>query len=85
MTFVKPEGAFYLLADVSYYIGKSHDGIPVENDVSLCEYLLDTAHVALVPGDAFGAGGFVRIAYATSGEVLSEALDAMEKALLELN
>lgn len=85
VTFVKPEGAFYLLADVSYYIGKSHDGVPVENDVSLCEYLLDAAHVALVPGDAFGAGGFVRIAYAASLDVISEALDAMEKALLALS
>ena len=85
VSFVKPEGAFYLLADVSYYIGKSRDGVPVENDIKLCEYLLETAHVALVPGDAFGAPGFVRIAYATSQAVLSEALDAMEKALQALS
>ena len=84
VSFIEPHGAFYLLVDVSRYFGKRYGEKVIENAVQLCEYLIDTAHVALVPGDAFGVEGFVRIAYAASLEVLSEALDEMEKALLAL-
>ena len=84
VSFVEPHGAFYLLVDVSRYFGKRYGEKVIENAVQLCEYLIDTAHVALVPGDAFGVEGFVRIAYAASMEVLSEALDEMEKALIAL-
>jgi len=84
ISFVRPHGAFYILVDVSYYLGKSGNSKVIDNAVSLCEYLLETAQVALVPGDDFGVKGYVRIAYANSAEVISEALDEMEKALLLL-
>lgn len=84
VSFVKPHGAFYLLLDVSFYLGKSHEGKVIDSAVSLCEYLIDTAHVAVVPGDSFGVEDFIRIAYANSMDVLSKALDEIEKALLLL-
>ena len=84
VSFTAPRGAFYMLVDISRYLGKAHDGRVIENDVQLCEYLIDEAHVALVPGSAFGADGAVRIAYANSMDILSRALDEMEKALLLL-
>lgn len=82
--FTRPRGAFYLLVDISEYLGKSDGSRVIGNDVDLCEYLIEEAHVALVPGSAFGADGTVRIAYANSMDILSRALDGMEKALLKL-
>ena len=84
VSFTTPHGAFYLLVDASPYLGKKNGDRVIANDVELCEYLIEEAHVALVPGSAFGADGTVRIAYANSMDVLSRALDEMEKALLKL-
>ncbi len=47
----------------------------------MAEYLLNEAGVALVPGSAFGAEGYLRLSFATSMEVLDEALDRMERVL----
>ena len=52
-----------------------------DTDVELAEYLLEHAGVALVPGSAFGAPGHLRLSFATSMEILNEALDRIEKAL----
>ena len=84
VSFFRPHGAFYVMLDVSEYLGKSYEGKKIENAVQMCEYLIDVAHVALVPGDSFGVENSVRIAYANSMDVLSMALDEMEKALLLL-
>ena len=84
VSFTRPHGAFYLLVDITHYLGKSVGDRVITNDVEFCEYLIEEAHVALVPGSAFGADGTVRIAYANSMDVLSRALDEMEKALLKL-
>ena len=51
------------------------------NDIELAEYLLDNAGVALVPGSAFGAPGYVRISFATSMDILKDALARLTKAL----
>ncbi|MCL2124315.1 MAG: aminotransferase class I/II-fold pyridoxal phosphate-dependent enzyme, partial [Desulfovibrionaceae bacterium] len=75
----KPEGAFYLFADMSCYFGKS--GIADSSD--LCTYFLEKAGVALVPGSAFGDDACVRFSYAVADEVLEQALKSMEKVLPE--
>ena len=48
------------------------------------EWLLDKCGVAVVPGDAFGLGGFMRISYATSESILQDALDRIQKAVADL-
>jgi aspartate aminotransferase len=73
----EPDGAFYIFPDVSALFGK--DGIRDSNDVA--RYLLDEARVAVVPGLAFGADGFVRISYATSMEILKEGVARIERAV----
>jgi aspartate aminotransferase len=79
-----PQGAFYIFADISTYLGK-RNGETILNDASeLCMYLLNNAHVALVPGDAFGDPSCIRISYATSDELLIEAVERIKKALAEL-
>lgn len=77
-----PRGAFYVLPDVSAFLGKNAQGFgPVADVDALCRYLIEVANVALVPGDAFGADPCIRISYAASMETLEKAMDRMEKAL----
>lgn len=79
-----PNGAFYFFPDVSYYFGKSVDGKVIENASDLCIYLLETAHVSLVTGEAFGDPKCIRLSYAASEEDLRRAVDAVKSALLKL-
>lgn len=79
-----PEGAFYVFPDVSSYFGKSYNGTVVNNSDDLCMYLLNEALVAVVSGDAFGDPNCIRISYATSEEVLTEALKRVKIALEKL-
>jgi aspartate aminotransferase len=53
----------------------------VSDDIELAEHLLDKAGVALVPGSAFGAPGYVRISFATSMDILKDALTRLTDAL----
>jgi aspartate aminotransferase len=62
IVFNKPSGAFYLFADVSEFL--SPDGVRTSADLATA--LLNDARVALTPGEAFDAPGFIRISYATS-------------------
>jgi len=72
------QGAFYAFPDVRGAI----ESIPeIDDDVGLAERLLNDAGVALVPGSAFGAPGYLRLSYATSMENLTKALDRMESVL----
>ncbi|MFC2175699.1 pyridoxal phosphate-dependent aminotransferase [Bacteroidota bacterium] len=68
-----PGGAFYLFPEVSGLFGHSYNGQEVNNANDLCMYFLNECHVAMVPGEAFGAPGYVRMSYATSDENLIEA------------
>ena len=79
-----PQGAFYVFPDVSYYFGKTDGKNEMKSGTDICAYLLDKAHVALVPGAAFGDDDCIRFSYATSEDKLSEALKRMKNALTEL-
>jgi aspartate aminotransferase len=80
-----PQGAFYAFPDVSAYVGKrSPGGAAVEDDVALCDYLLDVGRVAVVPGSGFGAPGFVRLSYATSMDNIVKGVGRMAEALAKL-
>jgi aspartate aminotransferase len=79
-----PKGAFYLFPDVSYYYGKKFGDKVINNGKELCMYLLEEAHVALVPGEAFGSPECIRISYATSKELITEAISRIKDALLNL-
>jgi len=79
-----PQGAFYIMPDISFYFGKSDGEIKINNSEDLTLYLLDKAQVALVGGDAFGAPGCIRISYATSNDLLVEAVKRIKAALERL-
>lgn len=79
-----PNGAFYVYPEVSYYFGKKYGNYVITNATDLSLYLLDEAHVALVPGAAFGNDNYIRFSYATSEENLTKALSRMKTALDKL-
>jgi len=79
-----PQGAFYLFPDISHYIGKLKGSFTIQNSSDLCMYLLDEAHVAIVPGEAFGAPECIRISYAASKEEIKEAVKRIASALGDL-
>ncbi len=80
-----PEGAFYVFPDISFFFGKSYNNTVINNASELCMYLLEFANVALVSGEAFGNPDCIRISYATSEEVLNEAISRIKNALEKLN
>jgi aspartate aminotransferase len=79
-----PQGAFYFFPDVSHYYGKSDGARKISNGDDLCLYLLEQAHVSLVPGSAFGDDNCVRLSYAASEKDLREALKRMKESLAKL-
>ena len=77
----EPEGAFYVFPDISYYFGKTIAGIKIENASDFSLLLLEKANVATVTGDAFGAPKNIRLSYATSQELLIEAIKRISDLL----
>ena len=72
-----PGGAFYAFPNISAHLQGAHP--LAKNCTELATALLDKAHVALVPGEAFGAPGFLRLSYATSIERIEEGLRRLSK------
>ena len=74
-----PEGAFYVYSDVRGLLGKSWGGKVINTSLELCDYMLDAAEVALVPGEAFGPSGYVRMSYALGDAQISEGIARLQK------
>jgi aspartate aminotransferase len=80
-----PQGAFYVLPDISYYLGKSDGEKTIKTSDDLALWLLEKAQVATVGGDAFGAPDCIRISYANSDDLLAEAVKRIKAALETLS
>lgn len=74
---VVPSGAFYLFPDVSALLGKSFKSERIESVDLLAELLLEHAHIAVVPGSAFGANRHIRISYAIPRDEIVEGLGSL--------
>jgi len=81
----KPEGAFYIFPDISYYFGKSDGENKINNSNDLCMYLLNTAHVSSVMGDAFGEPKCIRFSFANSMPNIEKAWKRISDALAKLH
>ena len=79
-----PQGAFYFFPDVSSYYGKSFGERKINNSTDMAFYLLEEAGVATVMGSAFGDDNCIRLSYATSEDLLREALRRIKEALAKL-
>ncbi len=76
-----PDGAFYVYPDISSFFGKAYNGKTIHNATDLSLFILDVAKVSLVTGEAFGTPNNIRLSYATSEEVLTEAIKRIKNAL----
>ena len=74
-----PDGAFYVYSDVRALLGKSWGGKQINTSLELCDYILDAAEVALVPGEAFGPSGYVRMSYALGDAQITEGIQRLQK------
>jgi aspartate aminotransferase len=80
----EPDGAFYIFPDVSYYYGKSDGETTIQNSADFSMYLLNTAHVSSVMGEAFGEPKCVRFSFANSMENIEKAWERISIALAKL-
>jgi len=80
----KPEGAFYVFPNFKHYYGYEFEGARIRNSYGLAYHLLRHGHVAIIPGDAFGAPPFIRLSYATSMENIEKAMDRIADAIAML-
>ncbi|MBQ3556351.1 MAG: pyridoxal phosphate-dependent aminotransferase [Oscillospiraceae bacterium] len=83
VTALEPDGAFYVFMNVKEQIGRTIQGVKINSSADFAQALLEKGLVAVVPGEAFGAPGYVRWSYATSMENIREGLDRLEKFLAE--
>ena len=81
MDCITPDGAFYVFPTISDWLGKTTpEGLTLTDDVVVCEWLLEAAGVALVPGTAFGSPGQIRFSYAVSQNTLEDAVNRVAEA-----
>lgn len=78
---LNPQGAFYIMINVSAFFGKSYKNYMIRNSMDFAMYILDETNVLLSPGIIFMAPDHVRISYSNSLENLEIAMNRMEKAL----
>src|SRR5690554_4335120 len=79
----KPEGAFYIFPDISYYFGKTLRGKNINTALDFSMYLLEEAKVATVTGEAFGDPNCIRLSYAASENDIREAIKRIKKVVEE--
>jgi len=74
-----PRGAFYVFPQVKGLLGREHDGRLIESSADLAAYILDAVEVAVVPGEAFGAPGYLRLSYALGDDDLVEGISRLHR------
>ena len=78
-----PDGAFYVYPSVKALVGTTLRGQRIEHSAHLAALILDEAEVAVVPGEAFGTPGYLRLSYATSDADITEGVGRMAALLAE--
>jgi aspartate aminotransferase len=78
---LKPQGAFYVFANIAPFIGKSANGKKLGSPCDVADYLLEEAKVAAVPGEDFGSNAHIRLSYATSLENIEEGCRRIRDSL----
>ncbi len=81
VTCLKPDGTFYAFPNFSGYYNTSYKGKKITNSLEFADFLLECAHIAVIPGIAFGEDKCIRISFATTEENIKKGLDRIEEAL----
>ena len=79
-----PRGAFYACPSIEAPIGRSLRGTVIDSSATLASLALEHAEVAVVPGEAFGRSGFLRLSYATSDDAITEGVGRLQRLLAEV-
>lgn len=79
-----PLGAFYAYPSIEGLLGRSLRGTVIDSSATLAALILEHAEVAVVPGEAFGPSGFVRLSYALGDEDLAEGVGRIQGLLAEV-
>jgi aspartate aminotransferase len=74
-----PEGAFYVYPDVRALLGRTWGGVTPTTSLELADLILDQAEVAVIPGEAFGPSGYLRLSYALGDDALLEGVHRLQK------
>lgn len=74
-----PEGAFYVYPDVTGLLGREWGGVTPTTSLELADLILEKAEVAVVPGEAFGPSGYLRLSYALGDEALLEGIQRLQR------
>lgn len=85
LDYIYPKGAFYLMLDVRYFIGKRFRGNTIKSSLDLADMLLSEYLVAVVPGSGFGLEGFLRLSYAINRDAIKKGFDRIEEFLAEIS
>lgn len=84
ISFSVPEGAFYVFINIKHCLGLHYQDQLLQDDIDFCNMLLESELVALVPGSAFLAPGYVRVSYASSFEEITEGMARLHRFLDQL-
>ncbi|MEE8335275.1 MAG: pyridoxal phosphate-dependent aminotransferase [Candidatus Neomarinimicrobiota bacterium] len=79
-----PKGAFYAFPDISAYLGKYAEGKLIKDSFDLSDYLLTFANVVTIPGDGFGAPGFLRFSFTVNDKTMEKGIGRIKKVLKKL-
>jgi aspartate aminotransferase len=79
-----PGGAFYAFPSFNSFVGKNYKNKTIKDSFDLCEIFLNEAYVATIPGDGFGAPGYVRFSYAIDKKTIKDGLGRIEKIIKEI-
>jgi aspartate aminotransferase len=85
VTCAPPDGAFYVFPNFSAYFGKKFGARTINGSLDLADFLMTEAHVAVVPGEAFGEDNCIRFSYALSDAEIEQGFDAVGKAIARLS
>ena len=84
ISYIRPNGAFYIMVNIEQCIGKSYNENVINNSVEFAKELLEEKKVAVIPGAAFGLENYIRLSYATSMDNINEGLNRIECFIDEL-
>ncbi|MBC2410974.1 pyridoxal phosphate-dependent aminotransferase [Clostridium saccharobutylicum] len=84
VSIIKPNGAFYIMVNISAYLNIEFNGQKINNSVDFAKVLLEEEKVAVIPGAGFGSDDYIRLSYATSMDIIKKGIDRISLFLSKI-